>query len=128
MFYPFGKFFQLILGNTSFASERHWPSKYPEVTLPGGSTRPSLPPSVFNVPPSCLPTPKVPPRKRKDEDRVLNHFKSKDTISSFDIFAPEKELKKKYDNELISRKQDTIAFIIMSKDFQKIELSCHNKQ
>ena len=84
-----------------FICERHWPSKYPEVTLPGASIRPFLPPSVFNVPPSCLPTPKVPPRKRKDEGRLLNHFKSKDTISSFDTFAPEKELKKKYDNMLI---------------------------
>ena len=106
-----------------FICERHWPSKYSEVTLPSGSTHPSLPPSVFNVPPYCLPTSKVPPRKRKDEDRLLNHFKSKDTISSFDTFAPEKELKKKYDNVLISRKQDTIAFIIISEDFQRTELS-----
>ena len=91
-----------IYSRKYFICERHWPSKYPKVTLPGSSTRSFLPPSVFNVLlPSCLTTPKVPPRKRKDEYRLLNHFKSKDTISYIDTFAPEQELNKKYDNMLI---------------------------
>ena len=37
-----------------FICERHWEANPPVIKLPGGSTRPSIPPSVFNVPVSSV--------------------------------------------------------------------------
>ena len=65
-----------------FICENHWPSDTPMIALPGGHTRPRLPPSIFNVPISCLPTPKPPPRQPKDEDRQLKMLMKKDKITS----------------------------------------------
>ena len=48
-----------------FICERHWPKNSTHVKLPGGCTRPALPLNVFNLPQSCLPTPKPAPRKPK---------------------------------------------------------------
>ena len=60
-----------------FICERHWPSNPPLIKLPGGFTRPALPPSVFNVPSSCLPTSKPAPRPPKEEDKKLQYFLKK---------------------------------------------------
>ena len=46
--------------------ERHWPEDTPMKTCPGGYKRPLNPPSIFNVPPSCLPTPQPQPRPRQN--------------------------------------------------------------
>ena len=78
-----------------FICERHWPSNSPHVKLPGGFTRPAIPPSIFSVPTSCLPTPKPSPRKPKQEDEQLHYFQEKDRINSFCDFSPDKELQKK---------------------------------
>ena len=51
-----------------FICEKHWPLKPPMVKLPGGFTRPAIPPSVFNVPSSCLLTAKPPLRSTNQED------------------------------------------------------------
>ena len=78
-----------------FICERHWPAGYPEVKIPGGSTRPVVPPSVFvDVPKSCLPTPKAPPRPPKDENKQLSYFLQMDKIPSFESFSPEQEMGK----------------------------------
>ena len=70
--------------------EKHWPPDTPMMKIPGGSTRPVLPPNIFNVPPSCLPTPKPCPRPVKQEDRQLESFPKKDKISSFSHILAEK--------------------------------------
>ena len=38
-----------------FICENHWPINTPMMKIPGGFTRPVEPPSIFDVPPSCLP-------------------------------------------------------------------------
>ena len=54
--------------------------------LPGGHTRPACAPSIFNVPSTCLPTPKPALRQTKTEDKELNYFLKKDKITSFSDF------------------------------------------
>lgn len=72
-----------------FICERHWPVDSPTETLPGGFNRPAVPPSIFNVPPSCLPTVKTQPRKTNIEDAQLDYFLKKDNIDSLSEFLPE---------------------------------------
>ena len=83
--------------------ERHWSKDPPLVKLPGGSTRPAIPPSIFNVPLSSLPTKKFALRPAKTEEKQLRYFLQNGTITSFDSFKPDRELQKKYKNLIISR-------------------------
>jgi hypothetical protein len=108
-----------------FICERHWEINPPVVKLPGGSTRPSIPPSVFNVPTSCLPTPKPSPRRVKVEDQQLKYFLQKDTISSLATFNPDKDLQKNYSesNLIISRSNERFVCVVMSEDFHECKLS-----
>ncbi|KAF2361463.1 Low-density lipoprotein (LDL) receptor class A repeat [Trinorchestia longiramus] len=48
--------------------------------------------SIFNVPASCLLSPKPAPRPAKVEDQQLRYFLQKDKITSFDAFKPERNL------------------------------------
>ena len=107
-----------------FICERHWPLDCPMKNLPGGFSRPTVPPSIFNVPPSCLPTPKPEPRQTNAPDRQLKYFLEKDKISDFSHFSPEKELRKKYDNLFFQRSEENLVCIFMSKDFTKCLLTC----
>ncbi|KAF2356608.1 hypothetical protein FHG87_012637 [Trinorchestia longiramus] len=66
----------------------------PLIKLRGGSMRPGIPPSIFNVPASCLPSPKLTPRPAKVENQQLRYFLQKDKITSFDAFKPERNLQK----------------------------------
>ena len=67
-----------------------WINKLPPlkdfVKIPGGSTRSSIPPTLFNVPTSCLPVPKPSPRSKIVEDRQLEYFNKTDSISSLSDF------------------------------------------
>ena len=67
-----------------------WINKLPPlkdfVKIPGGSTRSSIPPTLFNVPTSCLPVPKPSPRPKIVEDRQLEYFNKTDSISSLSDF------------------------------------------
>lgn len=116
---------------TFFICERHWPLDTPMVKIPGGSTRPTCPPSIFNVPSSCLPTKKPAPRPPKVEDQQLKYFQSKDRITLFADFLPERQLKKKYDNEnvMLSRCDERFVCVFMSKDYSESRFSIivHNK-
>ena len=104
--------------------ERHWNPDPPMINLPGGSTRPSIPPSVFpNVPKSCLPTPKPEPRTTNKEDRQLEHFRKKDKIVSFETFSPEKELHKTYKNVIIHRTGEKILCLFMAENFHECTLT-----
>ena len=106
-----------------FICERHWEANPPVIKLPGGSTRPSIPPSVFNVPASCLPTPKPAPRRAKAEDQQLKYFLEKDTISSLASFNPDKDLHKSYSNLIISRSGERFICLVMSEDYQECNVS-----
>lgn len=97
--------------------EKHWPDGIKMVTIPGGSTRPAVPPSIFDVPPSCLPSPKPAPRPPKVEDKQLEYFLKKDKITSFVEFQPEKELGKLYENIVFHRTEDKFICIFMSSNF-----------
>lgn len=114
----------VIVSNKFFICERHWPSEStPYIKLPGGFTRPATPPSIFNVPRSCLPSPKPAPRKPKQQDEQLKYFLKKDLIHSFRDFSPDKDLKKKYDNVIIHRSDEKFVCIFMTKDFQESHLT-----
>ena len=106
-----------------FICERHWPVDRPMIILPGGSTRPANPPSVFNVPESCLPTPKPAPRPAKKEDEQLRYFLQKDTITSFDTFSPDRELHRKHSNLITTKSDGRFVCVFMTEDFQKCILS-----
>ena len=58
--------------------------------IPGESTKPVLPPNIFDVPPSCLPTPKPCPRPAKQEDRQLESFLKKKNLFFLTVFTGEK--------------------------------------
>ncbi|KAG1683759.1 hypothetical protein GQR58_009762 [Nymphon striatum] len=110
--------------------EKHWPQDAPMKKVPGGVTRPTCPPSIFDVPSSCMPTPKPAPRPAKNEDKQLYYFLKKDKIGSFADFAPSKELEKKYQNMLISKTENEFVCVFMTPDFKESFLSIivHNKQ
>ena len=114
--------------STFFICEKHWPENVEMCKIPGGSTRPTCPPSLFNVPPSCLPK-KTEPRKPKVEDRQLEYFLKKDKITSFCDFQPDKDLTKKYENIVITKSSDKFVCIFMTEDFKEslITIIVHNK-
>lgn len=111
--------------------ERHWPVDTPMRKVPGGHTRPVLPPSIFlNVPASCHPSHKADPRPEKVEDRQLEYFNKKDTISNtFSEFSPDKELKKRYTNVLIFRSDEKFVCVFMTEDYSEsiASIVVHNK-
>ena len=119
--------------NKFWICERHWPTDAPMKTCPGGYKRPLDPPSIFNVPPSCLPTPKPQPRPAKDENKNLDIFFQKDKITDFKRFNPDKQLikicKEKNKNLIITRPTDKFVCLFMSSDFSECEGSIvvHNK-
>ncbi|KAF2346604.1 hypothetical protein FHG87_022640 [Trinorchestia longiramus] len=55
-----------------FICEIHRGADPPLIKLHGGSMRPEILPSIFNVPASCLPSPKPAPRPVKVEDQQLS--------------------------------------------------------
>ena len=77
-----------------FVCEKHWPDNPPMKKLRGGSTRPAIPPCIFDVLASCLPTPRPPPRPAKQEDRQLEIFMERDRIKSFSDFVADKKIQK----------------------------------
>ena len=79
------------------------------VAVQGGATRPKLPPSIFNIPTSSLPTPKPPPRKPKQEYAHQTFFDKNDKVFSFESFFPEKNMYKRYSNILQMRKENQIT-------------------
>ena len=99
--------------------ERHWPQNTPMLITHGGISHPKLPPSIFNVPQSCLPTPKPPPRKPKMEYSQQSHFDNKDKFETFTSFSPKKELHKKYNNVMCTDDMDKPVFVFMDDDLTK---------
>ena len=85
-----------------FICEKHCPADTQMVTISGGSTRPVSPPSIFDMPSSCLPSPKPAPRQSTVEE-LLNYLKYflYDKILSFATFRPDNELQKTYKKLLL---------------------------
>ena len=71
--------------------DKHWPPDRPMVTLRGGVLRPADPPSIFNVPKSCLPTPKLQPRPDEVEYVTKAYFDQIDLFNSYEQFLPKKK-------------------------------------
>jgi len=106
-----------------FICEKHWEANPPLIKLPGGSTRPAIPPNIFDVPASCLPSVKHASRKPTVEDRQLKYFLEKDNIISFDAFKPEQELQRKYKNLIISKSEDRLVCLFMTEDYSMCNMS-----
>ncbi|KAF2362734.1 hypothetical protein FHG87_006507 [Trinorchestia longiramus] len=85
--------------------------------------RPGIPPRIFNVPVSCLPSPKPAPRQSKVEDQQLRFFLQKYKITSFDAFKPERNLQKQYKNLIISRSKERFVCLFMTDNFSECSLS-----
>ena len=99
---PPRKDFNVANAKSFFICEKHWPQNPPMKKLPGGTTRPAVAPSIFDVPASCLPTPQIPPRPAKQVDKQLDVFMARDRIKSFSEFLPDKKLHKEYNNVVIT--------------------------
>ncbi|KAF2347200.1 Zinc finger C2CH-type [Trinorchestia longiramus] len=106
-----------------FICEIHWGADPPLIKLRGGSMRPGIPPSIFNVPASCLPSPKLTPRPAKVQDQQLRYFLQRDKITSFDAFKPERNLQKQYKNLIISRSKERLVCLFMTDNFSECSLS-----
>lgn len=105
-----------------FVCERHWPADANFRRTPGGYSKPSVPPSVFSVPRSCLPTTKTKHRSTNAEDAQLKYFLQCDKITDFDSFNPEKCLSKKYANLHIQRDSNSLKCVFLSDDLQRVVL------
>ena len=99
--------------------EGHWPKDALLKRTRGGSTRPTVPPSIFNVPSSCLPTPKPVSRADKVEFANQEFFDKKDKFNSFSEFRPQKELKKRYDRWLYDLCDDEHVFAFMTQKYRE---------
>ncbi|KAF2351639.1 Zinc finger C2CH-type [Trinorchestia longiramus] len=106
-----------------FICEIHWGADPPLIKLRGGSMQPGIPPCIFNVPASCLPSPKLTPRPAKVEHQQLRFFLQKDKITSFDAFKPERNLQKQYKNLIISRSKERLVCSFMTDNFSECSLS-----
>ncbi|KAF2347155.1 hypothetical protein FHG87_022089 [Trinorchestia longiramus] len=83
-----------------------------------------IPLSIFNVPFSCLPSPKPAPPPAKVEDQQLRYFLQKDKITSyFDAFKPELNLQKQCKNLIISRSEERLLCLFMTDNFSECSLS-----
>ncbi|KAF2365950.1 hypothetical protein FHG87_003297 [Trinorchestia longiramus] len=80
----------------------------PTLHVPGSTSK-----IIFNVPASCLPSPKPAPRPAKVKDQQLRYFLQKDKITSFDAFKPERNLQKQYKNLIISRSKERLVFLLV---------------
>ncbi|KAF2366383.1 hypothetical protein FHG87_002867 [Trinorchestia longiramus] len=85
--------------------------------------RPGIPPSIFNVPVLCLPSPKPAPRPVKVEHQQLRYFLQKDKITSFGAFKPERNLQKQYKNLIISRSKERLVCLFITDNFSECSLS-----
>ncbi|KAF2359249.1 hypothetical protein FHG87_009997 [Trinorchestia longiramus] len=93
------------------------------IKLRGGSMRSGIPLSIFNVPASCLPSPKPAPRSPKVEDQQLRYFLQKDKITSYDAFKIELNLQKQYKNLIISRSKERHVCLLMTDNYSECSLS-----
>ena len=120
---PPRKHFDIANAKSFFVCEKHWPPNLAMKKLPGGTTRPALAPSIFDVPASCLPTPPTPPCPAKQVDKELEIFMARDRINFFTDFPPDKKIRKDYDNVVITRTSDRCAFLFMSSDFRECKMT-----
>ena len=68
--------------------DKHWLDKSSFVKVQGGGTKPTVPPSTFDIPKSLVPTKKSAPRKEKVEFASQAFFDKKDKFQNFSEFFP----------------------------------------
>ena len=68
---PSRKDYDIANAKSFFVCEKRWPGNPPMKKLPGGTTRPAVAPSIFDLPASCLPTPNLLFRPAKQVDKQL---------------------------------------------------------
>ncbi|KAF2348297.1 hypothetical protein FHG87_020947 [Trinorchestia longiramus] len=76
-----------------FICEIHLGAEPSLIKLRGGSMRPGIPLSIFNVPASCLSSPKLTPRPVKVEDQQLSAFKNGISVPLFKTLHPNNGLR-----------------------------------
>ena len=76
------------IGSSFRVCQKHWPDDSSFVRVQGGGTKPTVPPSVFEVPNSLLPSKKPTPRKEKVEFASQSFFDNKDKFGNFSDFSP----------------------------------------
>ncbi|KAF2355150.1 hypothetical protein FHG87_014092 [Trinorchestia longiramus] len=91
----------------------------------GRDLDPQIGTCIFNVPASCLSSPKPASRPAKVEDQQLRYFLQKNKITSFDTFKPECNLQKQkqYKNLIISRPKERLVCLFMTDNFSECSLS-----
>ena len=94
--------------------EKHWPDETSFVTVQGGSTRPTEPPSIFDIPKSLLPSKKPTPRKTKIPFATQAYFDNKDRFKSFSDFSPISRLSKKYNDFLVHHGEEQVSFVFLN--------------
>ena len=99
--------------------DKHWPENAVLKKTKGGKLRPTAPPSVFNFPKSCIPTPMPPPRPSKVEFVAQKFFDKKDKFDSFNSFSPQKDLRKKYSNFIYERSGEKHIFVFLKADLSE---------
>ena len=87
---------------------KHWPKNTPIKVR--GNSRSVLPPSVFNVPKSLLPT----PRRPKKQFALQKHFDQREQFKSYESFVPEKKMHKEYNNIIHSRTSKKLTFLFIN--------------
>ena len=117
------KDFDIANAKSFFVCEQHWPQNSLMKKLPGGTTRPTVAPSVFDVHASYLPIPQPPPRPAKQIDKQLEIFMARERIKSFSDFVAHKKIHKDYDNVVINKSSDRCAFLFMTSDFRECEMT-----
>ena len=70
------------IGSSFRVCQKHWPDDSSFVRVQGGGTKPTVPPSVFEVPNSLLPSKKPTPRKEKVEFASQSFFDNKARTST----------------------------------------------
>ena len=67
--------------------EKHWSDKSSFVKVQRGGTKPTVPPSTFDIPKSLLPTKKSAPRKEKVKFASQAFFDKKNKFQNFSEFS-----------------------------------------
>ena len=85
---------------TNRICQKHWPNDAPMVKVQRGGSLPKLHPNLFDAPFSSLPTPKPPPRMKKKEFALQDHFDKNDKFGSYETFFPSSQKNREIKTEV----------------------------
>ena len=81
-------------------------------------------PSIFDVPASCLPTPRPPRRPAKQVDKQLEIFLARDRIKSFNDFVPDKKFKRTMTMSWLPDHPTSVLFFSCHLNFVNVNWLC----